>query len=343
MQFARLNHTVIHYQLIGAPAGKPVIVFANSLGTDFRIWRDVVVRLAGDFAIVTYDKRGHGLSELGDAPDTIETHAADLAALLDHLQVEIGCHLRPVDRRPDRPGALCRAAGSDPRAHPLRHRAQDRHRRDVERANRNPPEARASAASPTASWRNGSRRNSIGSAAAELAGYRTMLIRQSVAGYAAACAAIRDADFTGRRQAHRSSRLLVVVGDQDGSTPPALVQSFAELIPGARFEIIANAAHIPCVEQPEALVALDPDFLRTGDRRWLMPASRNAYRQGLATRRKVLGDAHVERAQAAATDFDRPFQDLITEAAWGHVWSRPELDQARALDRHDRAAGRTRP
>ena len=47
------------------------------------------------------------------------------------------------------------------------------------------------------------------------------------------------------------------------------------------------------------------------------------YRQGLATRRKVLGDAHVERAQAAATDFDRPFQDLITEAAWGHVWSRP--------------------
>jgi 3-oxoadipate enol-lactonase len=88
VQFARLNHTVIHYQLIGAPAGKPVIVFANSLGTDFRIWRDVVVRLAGDYAIITYDKRGHGLSELGDAPDTIETHAADLAALLDHLQVK---------------------------------------------------------------------------------------------------------------------------------------------------------------------------------------------------------------------------------------------------------------
>lgn len=46
-------------------------------------------------------------------------------------------------------------------------------------------------------------------------------------------------------------------------------------------------------------------------------------RQGLATRRAVLGDAHVDRAQAAATDFDRPFQELITEAAWGHVWSRP--------------------
>jgi len=48
------------------------------------------------------------------------------------------------------------------------------------------------------------------------------------------------------------------------------------------------------------------------------------YRQGLATRRAVLGDAHVDRAEQARTDFDRPFQDLITEAAWGHVWSRPD-------------------
>ncbi|MBV7518310.1 4-carboxymuconolactone decarboxylase [Ensifer sp. ENS12] len=47
------------------------------------------------------------------------------------------------------------------------------------------------------------------------------------------------------------------------------------------------------------------------------------YRQGMATRRAVLGDKHVDRTQSASTDFDRPFQDLITEAAWGHVWSRP--------------------
>ncbi|MBB2837826.1 UNVERIFIED_ORG: 4-carboxymuconolactone decarboxylase [Rhizobium etli] len=49
------------------------------------------------------------------------------------------------------------------------------------------------------------------------------------------------------------------------------------------------------------------------------------YRQGMATRRAVLGDAHVDRAAATATEFDRPFQELITEAAWGHVWSRPVL------------------
>jgi 4-carboxymuconolactone decarboxylase len=45
------------------------------------------------------------------------------------------------------------------------------------------------------------------------------------------------------------------------------------------------------------------------------------YDQGMITRRKVLGDAHVDRAEAAKTDLDQPFQALITEGAWGTVWS----------------------
>ncbi|MDQ0473922.1 4-carboxymuconolactone decarboxylase [Labrys wisconsinensis] len=47
------------------------------------------------------------------------------------------------------------------------------------------------------------------------------------------------------------------------------------------------------------------------------------YRTGMATRRSVLGDAHVDRAGAAITDFDADFQAFITETAWGSVWSRP--------------------
>ncbi len=47
------------------------------------------------------------------------------------------------------------------------------------------------------------------------------------------------------------------------------------------------------------------------------------YKQGLTTRRSVLGDAHVDRAIANETDFDRPFQEFITENAWGTLWSRP--------------------
>ncbi|CAN7716177.1 4-carboxymuconolactone decarboxylase [Neorhizobium sp. LjRoot104] len=47
------------------------------------------------------------------------------------------------------------------------------------------------------------------------------------------------------------------------------------------------------------------------------------YAQGMKTRRSVLGDAHVDRAQANQTPFDGPFQEMITEGAWGTVWSRP--------------------
>jgi 4-carboxymuconolactone decarboxylase len=48
---------------------------------------------------------------------------------------------------------------------------------------------------------------------------------------------------------------------------------------------------------------------------------------GEATRRAVLGDAHVDRASAGATPFTAPFQEYVTRAAWGQVWSRPGLDR----------------
>ena len=51
------------------------------------------------------------------------------------------------------------------------------------------------------------------------------------------------------------------------------------------------------------------------------------YATGMATRRAVLGDAHVDRAEAAKSDFDAPFQEFITEGAWGSVWSRTDLSR----------------
>jgi 4-carboxymuconolactone decarboxylase len=53
------------------------------------------------------------------------------------------------------------------------------------------------------------------------------------------------------------------------------------------------------------------------------PPNNDRYRTGLVVRRSVLGDHHVDRSQNNTTDFDRPFQELITEAAWGNLWSRP--------------------
>ena len=51
------------------------------------------------------------------------------------------------------------------------------------------------------------------------------------------------------------------------------------------------------------------------------------YTRGMATRRAVLGDTHVDRAEAAKTDFDAAFQELITEGAWGTVWSSDGISQ----------------
>ena len=49
------------------------------------------------------------------------------------------------------------------------------------------------------------------------------------------------------------------------------------------------------------------------------------YEEGMKVRRQVLGDAHVDRAQARTTAFDAPFQEFITNGAWGGVWTRPQL------------------
>ena len=51
------------------------------------------------------------------------------------------------------------------------------------------------------------------------------------------------------------------------------------------------------------------------------------YDDGMAVRREVLGDAHVDRATAAATDLTREFQEFITEYAWGTIWTRPGIDR----------------
>ncbi|WP_280392609.1 4-carboxymuconolactone decarboxylase [Nocardia brasiliensis] len=49
--------------------------------------------------------------------------------------------------------------------------------------------------------------------------------------------------------------------------------------------------------------------------------------RGAQVRREVLGDAHVDRTDAATTEFTRPFQEYITESVWGSIWTRPGLDR----------------
>ncbi|WP_046117278.1 3-oxoadipate enol-lactonase [Sinorhizobium sp. PC2] len=261
MQFARINDITIHYRLVGAAAAKPVLVLINSLGTDFRIWRDVVVRLAADFAIVLYDKRGHGLSEIGQVPYSIEDHATDLAGLLDRLAVKraIVCGLSVggliaqslYQRRPDlvRALVLCDTA----------HKIGTAEMWDARIAAIEAHGIEAIADGVLERWFTPAFRRPENVA---FVGYRNMLIRQPVAGYLGTCAAIRDADYTDAA-GKIAVPVLCVVGDQDGSTPPDLVRETAALIAGARFEVIRDAGHIPCVEQPEALTRTLSSFFKS--------------------------------------------------------------------------------
>lgn len=263
MRFVSVNGITLHHAIIGDPAKKPVLVFVNSLGTDFRIWHDVADRLKDAATILLYDMRGHGLSELGGEAARIEDHAADLSGLLDHLDVEdaVICGLSVgglvaqalYQSRP----ALVRALILCATAHKIGTPQMWNGRiRAVEQGG-----IESILDAVMERWFTPTFRNPDNAA---YAGYRTMLVRQPVAGYVATCAAIRDADYTAAA-ARIAVPTLCIVGDQDGSTPPDLVRSTAALVPGARFEMIADAGHIPCVEQPDALCALVRSFLLSLD------------------------------------------------------------------------------
>src|SRR5687767_14625933 len=87
MAFARIDGVLLHYRLAG-PVDAPVLVLANSLGTDARIWDELIEQLADRYRIVSYDKRGHGLSDSPGGEYSLDDHVADLAGLIDHLGIK---------------------------------------------------------------------------------------------------------------------------------------------------------------------------------------------------------------------------------------------------------------
>ncbi|TKT80964.1 3-oxoadipate enol-lactonase [Aquamicrobium sp. LC103] len=258
MAFARVNGVVLHHQASGKADG-PALVFSNSLGTDFRIWDEVAAGLGKRYRLIRYDKRGHGLSEATPHPYGMNDHVADLAALLDHLGVTraavVGLSVGGLiaqglaAKRPDLVAALvlCDTAHKIGTAEMWNDRIATVTTKGIA----------AMADAILQRWFTEAYRSPDN---ADFVGYTAMLTRTTVDGYAGTCAALRDADLT---ESTRALKLpaLCVVGDQDGSTPPDLVRSTADLIEGARFEIIADAGHIPCVEKPAETTRLIGRFL----------------------------------------------------------------------------------
>jgi len=259
MQSAKLNGVTLHYQLLGAPEGKPVMVFVNSLGTDFRIWRDVIVELAGEVAMIAYDKRGHGLSSIGNPPYTMDDHVGDLEALLDHLEttnviicgVSVGGLIAQglYQRRPE----LVRGLILCDTGHKIGNDEMWNDRiATIEKGG-----IKALAEPILERWFSRAFRTELPD---ELEIYRNMLIRQPTSGYTGTAKAIRDTDFTEVAKSI-SVPTLCVVGDEDGATPPELVEELAGLVSGSAYEVIEGAGHLPSIEKPRELALLIRRFI----------------------------------------------------------------------------------
>jgi len=96
-------------------------------------------------------------------------------------------------------------------------------------------------------------------------------------------------------------------------------------LPDARFTVIAGAAHLTPLEKPTASAAPLIELIRERTPRGAGAA--DARESGMAVRRAVLGDAHVDAAIAATTPETAAFQDFITRYAWGEIWARDELSR----------------
>jgi len=248
MAFATLNDITLHYRY-RTGTGTP-IVFLNSLGTDFRIWDDVIEGLSIDVPVLCIDKRGHGLSDTGEI--TMKLLVRDVTGLMDQLDlagalicgVSVGGLIAQgvAASRPDLAASLvlcCTGAkiggdemwndrisavtegGLAPLADTILSRWFDQHYRTNNKV--------------------------------DLAGYKNMLSRTPTDGYIGVCTALRDTDF----QAQTAKLKLpthCIAGTGDLSTPPALVQSLADLIQGSSFETLENCGHLPCIEAPAAVV-----------------------------------------------------------------------------------------
>jgi len=251
-----LGDVVLHVRAEGPEDGAPV-VFANSLGTDFRLWDQVVARLPEGLRLIRYDKRGHGLSSCPSAPYTMGSLVRDAERVCAHFGVKnvvfVGLSIGGMiaqglaAKRLDLVRAVV-LSNTGPKIG-TRQMWEDR----IAQVHAGGTASMADAILER--WFSPKFRNSPA-----VAPWRRMVETTPDDGYAGCSAAIGGSDFYTSTAALRLPAL-VIAGDHDGSTPPDLVRELAELIPGAEYHLIRGAGHLPCVEKPDEFAARLVQFL----------------------------------------------------------------------------------
>jgi len=247
----------LHYTLDG-PSDAPVLVLGSSLGTPGALWQPQMEALTERFRVLRYDHRGHGGSPVPPGPYALADLGGDLLALLDILSLE-RVHLGGLSlggmvamwvaahapERVERLALLCTSARLGPpsmwaeRAYLVRQGG-----------------LAAIADAMVARWFTpefASRHAGV------VAWARRMLVTTPEAGYIACCAAIETMDLVPSLPSI-TAPTLAIAGAADPATPPSHLEQIASGIPGARLEIVADAAHLANVERPEAVIRLLLEF-----------------------------------------------------------------------------------
>lgn len=257
MQVCDLGDIKLNYREDGDPDGAP-LVFANSLGTDLRLWDQVLPLLPKGLRIIRYDKRGHGLSDCPKGPYSMGALVRDVEQLLDALKVKdclfVGLSIGGMIaqalavKRMDlvRAMVISNTGAKIGTVEIWDQRIEGVRTRGIE----------ALADGVMERWFSKAFR-----ARPELAAWRNMLVRTPAEGYMGCSAAISGTDLY-TPTAGLTLPTLAIAGSEDGSTPPDLVRETADLIKGSQFHLIRGAGHLPCVEKPEEYAEVLTKFIK---------------------------------------------------------------------------------
>jgi 3-oxoadipate enol-lactonase len=240
------NGIQLYYELTG-PADAPVVMLSNSLGTRLEMWDPQMQALTERYRVLRYDSRGHGRSDAPGGPYTIDMLANDALGLLDALGIERAhfCGLSKGGMVGQVLGAkhgerLITLALCSTSCHmPARQLWEERIRVATEQG------MAALADGVVERWFTEAFRREPSIAVDRV---RQMILDTPAHGYAGCCAAIRDMDL---RELIRGIRVptLVIVGDKDPATPPKMAEEIQSRIPGAKLELVPDAAHLINIEQ----------------------------------------------------------------------------------------------
>jgi 3-oxoadipate enol-lactonase len=256
-----IDDLIFRIQVEG-PEGAPWLVFSNSLLTNLSMWDEQAAVLNDRFRILRYDQRGHGGTAVPTVPCTFERLADDVAELMDQLGISstafVGLSMGAATglafaaRHPHRVTRmmLCDSPAVSPTGAPAMWQAR------IEQATLHGVPALVEAT--LLRW---FRPETLSAAPSGIRALKAAMNATPLAGFVACAAALMDFDLTA---ALRSLNIpvLLAAGAADGVLPAAMCE-MAEKIPGGVFREIAEAGHLPNIEQPATFLLYLKEALAT--------------------------------------------------------------------------------